>query len=641
MANLEGIIDSKPLKPVIINEKSNFVIITYWWGRGNMNLNMQKPCRDDLIAGQELIKQPIKFEQMIDLWIDSCEKMNCNYLVQEYPEFAVLGGYQMAINAKPLFIQKALQSCGNKAVVYIDGDMSVNNYPHIFDIQNVDYMARGWNIDPRANIHYLSKTKPICFDPFTFETSGGIMYFGNTTNGHKLLDMWAKVSALNMNKGKADDRIISLIISSKKLYIDMNILQLPIEYLWLTDLYEPIDKSKIYLNKTHWDRKNIMFEHAACLTSEEKAREQGAANDRQPKFYDKLVENQIECQTEGGIFFEHIIFENPEQIKGWEKYIKYMSTAMLYKDNEGEIIHPYYIVKYKQIYGNKNDIAIENVNKTKSLIKILEKIIPLSTSETISIEYNNKIEYDSSTKILYTNDIIPTILALHYFKKSVIYLPKNYDLTLLRKVKKLKNYELVSGISNDNEDYPIFNKVSPIYLSHESRILNHIIKICPTINDLNKNLKICTLFIQLIRCNFLISTSERSSSISAKSVDRSFKNIQKKERSLLKNITSIPYKKPEYKSIEVKNKSLIPKTKISKNKECPEGKILNPKTKRCILTKNLNKEDKKCPEGKILNPKTKRCILTKNLNKVDKKCPEGKKLNPKTNRCVLDKKIKK
>ena len=47
-------------------------------------------------------------------------------------------------------------------------------------------------------------------------------------------------------------------------------------------------------------------------------------------------------------------------------------------------------------------------------------------------------------------------------------------------------------------------------------------------------------------------------------------------------------------------------------KKCPEGKILNPKTGRCILIKKP-KSPKKCPEGKVINPKTGRCILIKNV----------------------------
>ena len=57
----------------------------------------------------------------------------------------------------------------------------------------------------------------------------------------------------------------------------------------------------------------------------------------------------------------------------------------------------------------------------------------------------------------------------------------------------------------------------------------------------------------------------------------------------------------------------------SKKKECPDGKILNPKTNRCV-----NK-----------NGTTAKKILTnKKTNKIEKECPDGKILNPKTNRCV-------
>ena len=121
-------------------------------------------------------------------------------------------------------------------------------------------------------------------------------------------------------------------------------------------------------------------------------------------------------------------------------------------------------------------------------------------------------------------------------------------------------------------------------------------------------------------------------------------------------------------------------------KKCPEGKVLNPKTGRCIMIKKKPqlpivkspikspvkspvkpivkpKSPKKCPEGKVLNPKTGRCILIKKKPqlpivkspikspvkspvkpivkpKFPKKCPEGKVLNPKTGRCILIRNIK-
>jgi hypothetical protein len=62
---------------------------------------------------------------------------------------------------------------------------------------------------------------------------------------------------------------------------------------------------------------------------------------------------------------------------------------------------------------------------------------------------------------------------------------------------------------------------------------------------------------------------------------------------------------------------LVVKPSVKSPKKCPEGKVLNPKTGRCIKNKNLLvvkpsvKSPKKCPEGKVLNPKTGRCILIK------------------------------
>ena len=92
------------------------------------------------------------------------------------------------------------------------------------------------------------------------------------------------------------------------------------------------------------------------------------------------------------------------------------------------------------------------------------------------------------------------------------------------------------------------------------------------------------------------------------------------------------------------------KLNIKNDKKCPEGKVINPLTNRCIKIKTINKlpekplskPDKKCPEGKVINPLTNRCIKIKTINKLpekplskpDKKCPEGKVINPLTNRCI-------
>ena len=88
--------------------------------------------------------------------------------------------------------------------------------------------------------------------------------------------------------------------------------------------------------------------------------------------------------------------------------------------------------------------------------------------------------------------------------------------------------------------------------------------------------------------------------------------------------------------IKIKTINKVRKNPLSKpekpDNKCPEGKVINPKTGRCIKIAPV-KPDKKCPEGKVINPKTGRCIKIAPV-KPDKKCPEGKVINPKTGRCI-------
>jgi hypothetical protein len=108
-------------------------------------------------------------------------------------------------------------------------------------------------------------------------------------------------------------------------------------------------------------------------------------------------------------------------------------------------------------------------------------------------------------------------------------------------------------------------------------------------------------------------------------------------------------KSPIYKKAKVAKAA---KAKNVIKKSCPEGKVRNPETGRCILIKNAkaakakNVIKKSCPEGKVRNPETGRCILIKNAkaanvkNVIKKSCPEGKVRNPETGRCILIKNAK-
>ena len=68
------------------------------------------------------------------------------------------------------------------------------------------------------------------------------------------------------------------------------------------------------------------------------------------------------------------------------------------------------------------------------------------------------------------------------------------------------------------------------------------------------------------------------------------------------------------------------------DKKCPDGKICNPLTGRCIkikAPKPFSCNDKKCPDGKICNPITLRCIKNDSKNKRKKQSPIKRNMNDK------------
>lgn len=437
-----------------------FVIITYWWGRGNLNKNLQYPCPEDMDQGETLedyqalhekgayplYKPREKFEYMIDAWKRNIESQNCFYYVQEYPEFAKPGMYQLAINAKPMFIKKALDVCsqkGFKGVVYIDGDMTVNSFPAIFNLDDIDFMARGWNIDPRSAAPF--RKGEICFDPYIFETSGGIMYFGDTVYARQLLDIWKTSSAKKLNQGKADDRIISLMFNALGLYIPYNIIQLPLEYLWLTDIYgqKPPGSKKGHViynfskvnGKTVFSDQpadvsgDIAFEHPACLTGEERAADQGASSNRTPPFYESMVEEKIECSRHGGVFYEWIYFyngddtTNQQALQSYNRYLAYMNDVML-PDPNPEELPPFYVVPYASKYGEFQKIVDQNLsNLGASIESVLNSGLKLSPNERPNVNVYVTVQGRPQ------NDPENIKLILSNLMKGydVLFLPSDFD----------------------------------------------------------------------------------------------------------------------------------------------------------------------------------------------------------------------
>jgi hypothetical protein len=301
---------------------------------------------------------PIKFETMIANWEAACEKAGCNYLAVDISEsFPNRQDYQLAINAKPRFIRRALELCDGRAVVYIDGDMVIKKYPHIFDMDDIDLMARGWNIDPRGNSKYK---RSIFIDPYVFETSGGIMYFSKTPESQLLLNKWIQESETVKQYGKADDRILSLVFNTYRLLLPLKIIQLPIEYLWLTLAYDN------WVDVTDEEYEQIYVTHPECLTTEDTAAKSGASSDRTPKYY-SAVETLYPRSED---LMEQVMFDSPEQAEAFTPYINYLENAVYFEnddpDLEGE--NAFNIVRFENGFGKKyNPVVEENIRTAASI----------------------------------------------------------------------------------------------------------------------------------------------------------------------------------------------------------------------------------------------------------------------------------
>jgi hypothetical protein len=430
--------------------------------------------------------RPIRgFPEMIAEWEAKCRAANVNFISLN-TEFD-RSDYQNGINGKPLFIKKILDLVKPRAVLYIDGDMWMHKYPHIFDIDNVDFMARGWNVDSRAKERAMLSPY---YDPYTFETSGGTMYFGNTQRARDLLDKWSLASSKPEAAGKADDRILSQLITTRSLMVETNVINLPIEYLWLTDLY------KGYLRdaSTASSIEDAYIEHPYCLTGEERAADQGAAVSREPVGYEEEVNDNINYKRDPEPFYEYVFFDGNQQMRdGFDRYLRYMSTA-----RNGWTQNPLIqLVGFADRYGEFNPIADRN----------LEGLVPTPANEPTNV----RLPLGSTVK-----DILKVLLDGNNVVLG----------TPFKKIDPEDEFVAVDATTGaDGIDMYTrrvrINTDGPMFISGKNRIIKHLLTMCDTLADINKHAGTFT-FLSRIRWRTVKDVEKPSGIVAARNENIDF-----------------------------------------------------------------------------------------------------------------------
>ena len=418
---------------------------------------------------------------MIDSWEKACKKHNCNYLAEEYSEFTVKGGYQHAINFKPYFIELALNACYPRSVLYIDGDMKIRLYPGVCDIKDLDYMARGWNTDPRTG--EWRKHGRFCFDPYAFEMSGGTMFFGNTYHGRNLLKVWQKETL--RYPGKADDRILSMAIMLQNMLVSLSTLQLPIEYLWLDMDYDyHLEEGEDY------QKKYISISHPECLTSEDRATSEGASTNRYPRSYDRYVTDNIICDWDE--IYEYIQFEDKSQISAFKPYFKFL-------DDHGVVD----LYSYAKKYGPYNPTVKKNTSLLEKIeVKVRDKLVVVSPHDFLTASLH---------KVSTEHETIMTILKYLLNGQHVIYIPSKTTRSVNTVISKGIKEELDFVVKNDSKikararpDYSLkIDKEYPMYFGPNSRVLKQFLLMADSFKEMDKLFNRTYIFLTRIHCGWV------------------------------------------------------------------------------------------------------------------------------------------
>jgi hypothetical protein len=191
-------------KTEILNEDSTFILTGYFWGKDTVNKNS--------VRG-------LTYGQQVERLIEQCKKYNVNYYFAEYPVFKVRNIYQIGLGLKGEFISKCLERFPKYKVINIDTDLSLQQYPVLFDM-DVDCFFLNWN-----------EIESKCYNPFQVELPGGILGFANTHNAKTMLKILNGYMINHLYL--AEDKSFSGIITRHFMNTYVRCLWLPLNYMYM------------------------------------------------------------------------------------------------------------------------------------------------------------------------------------------------------------------------------------------------------------------------------------------------------------------------------------------------------------------------------------------------------------------------
>jgi hypothetical protein len=429
----------------MLNSDSKFILVSYFWGKNNINKNSTKK---------------LTYGQQAERLIQNCKKHNVNYYIAEFPVFEKKGSYQIALGLKGHFISKCVEKF-DKTIAFVDSDLQLLKYPSIFDI-DADCFFLNWN-EYQLN----------CYNPYQLELPGGILGFGNTFGAKALLKILNEFMMKHLHL--AEDKSFSGVITRHFMNTYLRTVWLPANYLYLntSHKYDPSIGEYTYLATLREDlkvqgdyqEKDIVFLHEDFETGEldDVFKDRVSKNRWPPDLYKKLGE-KLKC--------EKIVYNNYTDFNLTKAQAKHFEADFKMKEKEG-IIKNLTIPKLQ----NLNERLVKSFADTNISNDgpIIVSLFDNETSEEVVMKFvNNCTNFHLNYLVYHTKNItkINKPILFHKllvkYKRNICYLDINYKIKKEPTLFKVKDMDFMTvNLDNTSVDG---------YLCSDLRILR-------TVND--------------------------------------------------------------------------------------------------------------------------------------------------------------
>jgi hypothetical protein len=410
----------------ILKEDSTFVLTGYFWGRDTVNKNS--------VRG-------LTYGQQVERLVGECRKHNVNYYFAEYPVFKDRNIYQIGLGLKGEFIKRCLDRFPGYKCINVDTDLSLRQYPAIFDI-DADCFFLNWNeIESR------------CYNPFQIELPGGILGFANTYNARAMLQILNNHMIKNLQL--AEDKSYSGIITRHFMTTYLRCVWLPLNYMYMFSQhkYDPavgkythVASLEEELESEDYSVKDMVFIHEDFETGELedvfKSRI-GKVNRWPPNVYRQLGE-KLRCIK--------IKFKNYTNFNTNDQQYEHLRVDAEWRKSEG-LIRNVEVKTFKSMEILDRNICYKNISETNKPI-----ILSLKHRDTSDNTVDKFVEsckrlgldclvYDQSKKLV--NKPLFFRAILEKFKRNIAFIDINTRIKQDPELFKVRNMDFMT-INADN-----------------------------------------------------------------------------------------------------------------------------------------------------------------------------------------------